>query len=232
MKTYSLYPSLFDAYVYMQSAEDAEQYAERKQALLDSLNRVPSEPSEAASRGTALNNLVDCVVKDTLRPDYETYEASIDGFGFTFDGKLVSNLASLFRGCICQCFTSAEIETSKGVVRLYGYPDYVCGDVVLDLKTTSTYTVGKYREKWQSKVYPYCLVTSQQIAECAEFRYVVAELEKDRQTGVISGEIYGESYYNDFATCANEIRHFLECDFLPFIEDNRHLIINNRIFQS
>lgn len=33
-----------------------------KQELLDAINRVPHEPSEAASKGTALNEVVDCLI--------------------------------------------------------------------------------------------------------------------------------------------------------------------------
>lgn len=33
-----------------------------KQELLDAINRVPHEPSEAASKGTALNEIVDCII--------------------------------------------------------------------------------------------------------------------------------------------------------------------------
>lgn len=42
-----------------------------KQELLDAINKVPHEPSEAASKGTALNEIVDCIIhkRQTDRSD-------------------------------------------------------------------------------------------------------------------------------------------------------------------
>lgn len=230
MKTYRLYPSLFDAYVYMTEAEDEEQLAKRKQALLDSLNRIEGVPSEAMARGTVLNAIVDAVVTKSMDYDLPTYFGSHEGFDFLFDGELVRKLADRFAYSLCQTFTSANILTSKGLVKLYGYPDYVCGDIVFDLKTTASYTFGKYRNKWQSKVYPYCLVMSEAVQTVTEFQYIVAEVGKPNAQGVITGEVYKESYYYTFGECSDAIRSFLEEDLLPFIEDNRSAITNNQIF--
>lgn len=49
--------------------------AEREQDLIDSINRVPHEPIELADRGTAFNEIVDCIVlnKKSTRDDVRIY---------------------------------------------------------------------------------------------------------------------------------------------------------------
>lgn len=56
-----------------------EIYAEREQNLLDLINRVPKEPIEVADRGTAFNEIVDCIVlnKPCTRNDMRIEQSDI-----------------------------------------------------------------------------------------------------------------------------------------------------------
>ena len=51
-----------------------------KQELLDAINRVPHEPSEAASKGTALNEVVDCLVHHRKSTIKDLIIKSLKGF--------------------------------------------------------------------------------------------------------------------------------------------------------
>ena len=57
-KWHKNYSETEDAFHYSQEEVDAL----LKQELLDAINRVPHEPSEPASKGTALNEIVDCII--------------------------------------------------------------------------------------------------------------------------------------------------------------------------
>ena len=230
MSNYTIYPSLMDAYVWMQSAEDEAQYYQRKQEMIDKINRVPTEPSSAASRGTALNNLVDSILQTSIVDDNSFYHVEQDGFVFDFDKTLVHAIAANVADCVSQPFTSAAIPTDHGMVQLYGYADYVLDDTIIDLKTTSSYAaVGKYRDHWQHLVYPYCMVNSGQMSEFSTFIYLVAEI-KSGQDSIIRGELYAEEYNPTIEQCEQAIRHFLDTDMLPFLEDNRQHITDGKIF--
>lgn len=234
MNRYAIYPSLMDAYVWMQSAEDDAEYAKRRGELLQKINRVPQEPSYAAARGTALNGLVDALVEGRMldKWNYESksfYKADVDGFEFRYSAGIVEELAKLVSGASVQPFCDAEIETEHGVVRLYGYADYVVCDEVIDLKTTSVYSVGKYRDHWQHYVYPYCLVKGGQMEHVDQFLYLVAEISAGRDA-VINGTIYGEEYNPTFEECEAAIRGFLDGSLLPFLDDNRAFITDLKVF--
>ena len=120
--------------------------AKQEAELWDAINRVPQEPSEAASRGTLLNVIVDCKVQ-WERPDAKynirrisdengrmvAISGECDGFHFEYDAALCRMLFDYFKGCICQYRCEAEIDTCFGPVILYGDPDYIRRDKVFDL---------------------------------------------------------------------------------------------------
>lgn len=51
-----------------------------KQELLDAINRVPHEPSEAASKGTALNEIIDCLIHNRKSDNKDIIIKSLKGF--------------------------------------------------------------------------------------------------------------------------------------------------------
>lgn len=234
-KRYRIYPSLLDAFAYAQGIEDEETRARIYGELIDKINRVSQPPTEAASRGTALNELVDLLSAGEVMPEnYRklpsgNYSASIDGFMFIFCGALVEHLANKFKGHLPQVYCEHDLSCDRGVVTLYGYADYLCGDTITDLKTTSNYSVGKFRSNFQHLVYPYCLVGSGMMERCDTFRYLVAEVKEDRD-GVIQGIFYSEDYNVSMTECAERIRHYLDYEFLPWLEDHRGEITNSKIF--
>lgn len=248
MTKYKIYPTLLDAYVWLKAAETEDEHRERERELLDKLSRRHVEPTYFASRGTALNRCVDAVLLgqtvDTSvhmmlaptesgvyrdgSPDAPTLSTFVDGFAFRFAEQLVLDIAEDVGNAVVQPLLSATIDTTFGEVELYGYADYINGDRIIDLKTTSDYHPGKYRENWQHRVYPLLAVTSGMMERVHEFDYIVAELKGDRQP--LDGTVYCESYHGTLAASMYEVQMMLETDFIPWLENHRSEITNDRVF--
>lgn len=153
---YLIYPSLLDTFQkFMNSEQEFEDFGnegddgyKRTLAdiqcnhecdLIDMINRCKTEPIEACDKGTALNEIVDCIIenrkssRDNLeiisvaepifdndqKPiiDEATGEqkklryviAKINGFEFKFDTPTCETLANLFSGSLTQFYAQADI---------------------------------------------------------------------------------------------------------------------------
>ena len=217
---FSEYPS--------KSAEEFEQG--QFQSLIDRINRVPFD-SEAADRGTAFNEVVDCIIlhqkSDKMdivsNKDAGSITARYNVREFTFPISLCREFADYYKGAIPQVYAEAVLHTSRGDVKLYGYIDELMPHSVHDIKTTSKYAVGKYRNGWQHVVYPYCLNANG--CEVALFEYNIAEM------GKYNTATYTETYnYNPDI----EVPRLIDiCErFIEFLESNRHLITDLKIFNQ
>lgn len=249
---YRLYPSLLDQFErYIRSEEAFEDISnsdgeggyklsfeeierQRFESLIDSINRVPFK-SEAADKGTAFNALVDSFIHKERNPDVkmrgdrnaDTITAEYDGNTFVFSFSFVEQAAAYFAGATSQLFVSAPLRTRYGTVELYGYIDEILRDKVFDIKTTSRYEFGKYRNGWQKHVYPYCLEKSGLVEDIDSFEYTAYLLRTSG--GVITGTQYPELYKHD----ARETEAMLmeHCErFIEFLEDYRCLITDRKIF--
>lgn len=264
-KWHKNYSETEDAFHYSQEEVDAL----LKQELLDAINRVPHEPSEPASKGTALNEIVDCIIhnrksdnKNILikslkgidvkrefgctdevgKPVYYDYWfehikvpcifAEIDGFSFYFDKDFCKSIAEYFKGSLSQVFTSATIETEFGEVELYGYIDELRENKVFDLKTTSRYEFGKYSKYWQRHIYPYTLIESGACTEINSFEFTAYVLKGGTsRTPLITGVQYAEVYQYNHEQSKMLLKNICE-RFCQFLEDNRDLITNKKIFNE
>jgi len=225
-------------------------YAKREQELIDAINRVPFV-SEAASKGTALNELVDCLVENRKPAEgikvfricdpqaqevfhqdiVRALRVEIDNFCFFYDMNLVRSLADYFKGSICQYRCEAVLETAFGPIILYGDADYIRQDIVYDLKSTSRYSAyGKYSEGWQKDLYPWALTESGDVTGISGFEYTVVPLSKDRDN-IISGEIKKEYFAYDHNASTGRLRAVCEA-FVPWLEEHRNLIVHKRILNE
>lgn len=255
-----------------------------KQELLDAINRVPHEPSEAASKGTALNEIVDCLIhnrksendsvtirtiksgrdlfntmnatsirlankqdgvvpiisgrdlphcEELCRKSVSTFiYANVDCFEFLFDIPFCKSIAEYFKGSLSQVFTSANIETKYGEVELYGYIDELRENKVFDLKTTSRYEFGKYAKYWQRHIYPYTLIESGMCTEINSFEFTAYVLKGGtNRTPLITGVQYPEVYQYDHEQSKVLLKDICE-RFIEFLEENRSLITNKKIFNE
>ncbi len=170
-----------------------EMYLKIEAELIDSINRCPKEPNEAADKGTAFNEIVDCLIerRKSSRDDCKIYScynqggvngirvarAEINGFTFDYDLKLCREVAKVFEGSLTQFFTCASIDTRYGEVEIYGFIDEWVGNEVVDIKTTGTgkYAFWKFERKWQRHAYPYCVIESGLTTDEERFTYYVIE---------------------------------------------------------
>lgn len=222
---------------YKKSFEEIE-LAER-QALIDSINRVPFT-SVAADKGTAFNEIVDAFL-NSKKPEKvqlfgsfkdDTIRATINENVFYFGYEFCLKAVEYFAGCLNQVYTEANIETKYGVVKLYGYVDEVKRDIVYDIKTTSRYEFGKYSKKWQRHLYPYALIESGYLEEVKAFEYTAYALKGGTPTAPkITGVQYPEYYAYDHKQSTEMLTKHCE-RFIEFIEQHRDLITDKKIFND
>lgn len=249
MIKYKIYPSVLDAFnnylcaedVWMQywgNSENPSMTLEDFQVktfndLMDTINRVESEPSEPASRGTCFNEIVDCLIAKR-KPDFPCervvdglttfYECQFDGFTFRFPLNVCSWFAKYYDGAMSQVKVSAVLDTCHGDVELYGYIDELMPLSVHDIKTTGSYSFPKFKDHAQHLVYPYCLRKNGN--DISRFEYNILLLPKYG-----SPEIHTEVYVFDDERDIPILRQDVE-DFIDFLEINRRLITNKKIFNN
>lgn len=249
---YKFYPSLLDAFSDLMdcdqnwekfyggsedpafSPQEYEQKVERE--FIDKVNRVPFT-SEAASKGTAFNEIVDCILlhvpstredcKLTSNRQEGYITAQIDGFEFRYSEPLCRLVAKMYEGAIPQYRLSAMLPTQYGIVELYGNADYLLYDSVHDLKTTKQYDFGKYENHWQRYAYPYCLIESGDYTEVRDFTFDV--LKWTDMDGILYGEITPETYLYDHRIATAKLTHICE-QLITWLELHRSEITDKKVF--
>lgn len=247
---YNFYATLLDAYQnyldsdklwekFWGSSESPKlsitEYAEQsKKDLIDKINRVPFE-SEAADRGTAFNEIVDCLIENRNTDKMQVSRLYEDGRligltakykdkDYTYPIDLCKDMADYFKGAITQYFAEATIDTKYGKVKLYGYLDELMPTCIHDIKTTSRYEAYKFRDHWQHIVYPYCL--REEGNDVSRFEYDIVKWGKD-----MTYEFYTEVYnYNEAVDKPRLVEH---CEgLIEFLESNKDLITDKKIFNK
>ena len=220
--------------------DEATMRANLLEDLIDTINRVDGEPSEAADKGTAFNEIIDCIVDGvpSTRPDVtlkstpETIEADIHDFHFSFDRNLCCQVGKAFKGSLTQLRTEAVMPTAYGNVLLYGYIDSLLRDRVIDIKTTKRYDFGNYKHYMQRHVYPWCLTTSGEAKDISAFEFFVVKLSGGTPSSpLIRGEVYKEVYDYDHKQSTEVIRQSCE-RFIEFLNEHKHLITDKKIFNE
>lgn len=242
MRRFNFYATLLDGFQnYLSSSEIYHKYYtsddpklteeefEEKQFwnLIDRINRVPLE-SEAADRGTTLNEVIDCLIENRKPsegfdfksfPEHNKIAAAYKNYVFEFPLDICLKLRDIFNGALTQERVEAELETKYGTVLLYGYIDELMPTRVHDLKLTKSYSAFKFKNHWQHIVYPYCLTKSG--IEIYDFEYTITDLKN----------IYREQYTyvpeRDIPILLNHVENLIE-----FLDFNRELITDKKIFNE
>jgi len=245
---YNIYPSLLDSYTnYLLTEETWDKYwgnsenpsktleqfeEEQFNKFIDKINRVPVnwEDSEKMDKGTAFNEIVDCLINgedsDSMKIEYgDNIKAEFNKRTFSFPQKVCKEFADYFKGAQNQLRVSAILKTQYGDVRVYGVIDELMPDCVHDIKTTGEYEAWKYKNYAQRLVYPYCLNENGNNVNKFEFNVLVI---KDGKFGT-TYESLTEFYTYNHETDSQELRERVE-EFIEFIETNRHLITNKKLF--
>ena len=214
---------------YRYSQEEMDALLE--QELIDKINRVPQEPSEAASKGTIFNEIVDCIIERRAchrdgwtvesiadeQGNKTTIHGALDGFDFYFDAAFCKQVAAYFAGALPQYYVEAVMPVRYGNVKLYGWIDELCKDVVKDIKTTKRYDFGQYSHYWQRHIYPYCLIESGDSKTIKGFEFTV--IKWAGRGKAITGEMFKEYYTYDHCESSALIRQ--ECErFIEWLEVN------------
>lgn len=254
---YRFYATLLDAYTdYLNSdliwdrywgwsenpPHTPEEFRQQQfQSLIDRINRVPFD-SEAADRGTAFNEVVDCLVENRKSDRIEVekvyapavvgnrvenavtaLKVSYNNREFTFDITLCRTMAAKYKGALTQQFVSGILPTAYGDVELYGYVDELMPVSVHDIKTTGSYQVGKFRDHAQHLVYPFAL--RQMGNDVSRFDYDIVLL------GKYGWETFTETYVFNPDRDIPLLRAKAE-GLVEFIEENRGLITDKKIFNQ
>lgn len=245
---YKFYATLLDAFTsYLKSDAIWERYwgfsenpphtpeefrQKQFQSLIDTINRVPFD-SEAADKGTAFNEVIDCMIEnrksDKVHVEKILYDmpdgrqvvtglrATNNNRQFDFPLSLCREFANYYKGALTQQYVQAILYTCFGPVLIYGFIDELMPMSVHDIKTTGSYYVGKFKDHWQHMVYPYCLMRNG--SDVRLFEYNVTDF---RST-------YTESY--TFLPDRDVPILTAHCEeLIRFLQDNRKLITNKKIF--
>lgn len=148
-------------------------------------------------------------------------EVSYNGRTFFYDINMCREFANYYKGAVTQMFVSAILPTMYGNVRLYGYLDELMPQCVHDIKTTTSYSVGKFKNHWQHHAYPYCL--EQMGIYIPTFEYNVAQVAKNGRW-----ETFTETY--NYRPEVSRKMLVEQCESLiRFLEDNKSLITDRKI---
>ena len=207
-----------------------EFHGQQFQELINRINRVPFD-SEAADKGTAFNELVDALVENRKPNNMEVHRGWNDtayvvyykNREFTFPISLCREFADYFKGALTQQWGEAILPTKFGDVLLCGLIDELMPSAVHDIKTTGSYSVGKFKNNFQHLVYPYALM--QGGSDVRTFEYNIVEFNK----GGYVVDTYTETYvFNPDRDIPILTEHSEE--FIRFLEENRELITDKKIF--
>lgn len=244
-----LYATLLDAYVdYLETPQIYDRYwgfsaepphsleefwVKQQASLINRINRVPFT-SEAASKGTAFNAVIDEMVEgynDSEATPGNIYDESgkciairseLDGHTFQFPYAICREFADYYKGAIPQVRVSAILPTCYGDVEVYGVIDELMPLSIHDIKYTGNYCASKFKHHSQHLVYPYCLL--QNGSDVRLFEYNVAE---ESKSGIWS--TYTETYVFDPVRDIPILRERCE-GLIEFILQNHRHITDNKIW--
>lgn len=222
------------------SKSESDFQKECEKHLLDQINRCLKEFTEATSKGTAFNELVDMIIHKrrypsiemTVEPYYDKgfFEVLIDGFLFRFSMELCNVVASKFPDAISQYRCQADLQVNDAIVTLYGYLDEWVGCHIFDIKTCKNYSFGDYERKSQRHLYPFCLIESGDCNHIEDFTFTVVNLFKpDSKTSVINGKVYNEVYTYNHEQSRLWLKEHCE-NFISWLESRKSFITDKRIF--
>lgn len=209
--SYSLYPTLLDAFWWARKLDNPLKWQE----LIDKINRVPKEFPLAAMKGVQFEEVINNILKGMkVKPNSD---GNIETKDFFFDYSIVNKVANKLQYAKKQQeFIQGVIDTPKGKVKMYGFIDYSYPNMLVDLKTTGNYKPGKFKNNYQHKAYP--LLANLGGGKIDRFNYLVTDF----------NHMYVEPYEPN-QSMYEELVHDT-CLFIDFLEENRGIITDTKIF--
>jgi hypothetical protein len=211
-----------------------DEFSEKKRLeLIDKINRVsiPPEQTEVIDRGVCFEEIVNCLIEHRASKKMELISdgkagivtAKYNGRVFNYPLAKCMEFSRYFQGALPQVYCEGILPTKYGDVYLYGYIDMLLCDKIHDIKTTGGYEAWKYRNNWQHRVYPFCL--DRMGNEISAFEYNILEIKSGKYT------TYKEYYNYDKERVKGELATICEL-FIEFLEANREMIIDKKIFNN
>jgi hypothetical protein len=203
---YRFYATLLDSFYWFLNSESET----AEQEFIDKINRVPITDEKALERmnkGTELNNLVDMLLVDKSIVQEQ------------FKAEVVDELLNYLDGSVAQHRTETIIRCNGVDVLVYGVADYIKENKCIDLKTTSSYDLGKYKDSLQRHLYPVSLFNEGVLID--EFEFLVTDF----------NSVFKEPYKVDLVE-SNAILSTYCSELIDFIESKRHLITDTKIFHA
>jgi hypothetical protein len=227
---YRIYPTLLDSFnrylapiQFLSEDEGAPTEEELKQVefkeLINKINRVPYTTTEAQAKGVAMESCLNAMLDQQLVPTKEDKKGNVfyTFETFEFAKPVVDKLFEELAGYSTRSERiSCVVSTPVGMVELYGVMDYSFPSVQVDLKTTKKYDFLKYQKNTQHRMYPF--IAKQNGIKVDNFAYLVTDFK----------DVFAENY-----TCSKAHDEELisnVCQFADFLENNRHLITDRKIF--
>lgn len=214
-------------------------------SLLDTINRV-SFKSEDADRGTAFNEVVDCIINrnfveiqkgvflhngdktvSVILDEKQEVISCLNEFTFQFPIAMCKEFANYFKGAMTQVMTEGTLSTRYGDVLLYGYIDELMPFSIHDIKMTKRYSVGKFRHNWQHIVYPFCLHQQGNLISDCEYNVAQINILKSGFFYEIFKEHYSYLEERDLPRLQAQVEGLIE-----FIEAHKDVITDKKIFNQ
>ena len=250
---YKIYATLLDSYFnYLNSDVIYERYygwsenppcteeefqQKQFQELIDRINRKPFD-SEVADKGTAFNEVIDCMIENRKSETVQVekiysdigngeqkviaLKAVYNNRSFVFPISLCREFANYYKEALTQQRVEAILPTAYGNVLVYGLIDELMPTSVHDIKTTGSYTVGKFKDHHQHLVYPYALMKNG--SDVRTFEYNIVEFNKGGYVVDTYTETYVFNPERDIPILTNHCE-----EFIRFLEENRELITDKKI---
>ena len=198
MTRYLFTPTLYNSWrYYLTALPDKE--PQKRAEFISTLKREPFQPTEAILKGFAFEDDVKAQSEGKLQSK----------------SLVVQQLGEIVKGGLWQQALSAKVNIAGRDVLLYGKADVIKGDTIFDLKRSSSYEEGKYRESLQHLIYMFC-------ANLPNFRYLVGY-----GTGKEAKDWAAEDYYllpdteNKIQEKAAEMFFWLKTSgLMPLYEEN------------
>lgn len=174
--------------------------------LIDKINRVKYPIGGPAKRGIDFEDSVNKRLKNQV--DYKEFKP-----------ELVEKIAYKLSNSVKQQeYIEGIIDSDYGKVKMYGIIDYSYPHLYVDLKTCGKYKKGKFENYSQHKAYP--LLNQLNGGSVNSFTYLVTDF----------SDVYNETY--DLNQKMIDKLLIDTCEFIEFLEANRNLITDKKIFNG
>ena len=214
---YNFYATLLDSFQYYKGSDYMD-----KQDLLNRINRVPFEPSDAMLKGTAFHEILcldDKKYSKLLVDNDKKGNAQVNYGNYAFNYELVGTFRKKTKeqSDLFEIQMEYVVDMGEYEVMLYGYLDWVRRNSVIDIKTTARYDFPKYSKAFQYKVYLY--IANQLGYKLDTFEYLVTNF---KDLYIETYNYQEDKYFADLKAICGEL--------VDFLTHHRPLITDLKIF--